>query len=110
MSLSTEGLCPAAPVGLSWFGLLLVRDGFIDLGSRCSLLAKAFLKNKGTRQYAGETLCVSSEIDSFVKPLQATHEMRCQGESAALSSGDIQFATINRLRDVSYYSWDGTNL
>lgn len=53
---------------------------------------------KGSTDIAGEVISVNAEIQSFVEPMQAANELRVQGEEAAMRSGDVHFACINRLK------------
>jgi hypothetical protein len=45
-----------------------------------------------------------------VEPIQSANEWRIQGESAALSAGDIHFACYNRLQRCINLFWSGGDL
>jgi hypothetical protein len=53
---------------------------------------------------------VAAEMLCFLEPLQAANELRMQGESAAMASGDLHFACISRLKYCSTLFWSGRNL
>ena len=111
INLISKGLSPESSIGFACFGLLLAKQGDIKLGYRLALPEKSLLdKFPNTKEVEGEVLLVIAEMQCFTEPLQATQELRIQGESASISAGDIHFACINRNRYCVYLFHGGENL
>lgn len=105
------GLSPASTVGFAVFAVLLIKRGDIRIGSPFVVLARKLLdKLDGTKEYAGEVLYICAEAATFTEPLQATHELRVNGEAESISAGDIQYACANRYRNIYAMFSGGTHL
>jgi predicted ATPase len=106
----STGLSAESSIGIACFGSFLARCGKLQLGCRFTALAKSLLNKFDSKTAAGEVLFIYGEIRSFVEPIQSANEWRIQGESAALSAGDIHFACYNRLQRCINLFWSGGDL
>eukprot|EP00804_Cyclotella_cryptica_P014201 CCRYP_005628-RA/>CCRYP_005628-RA protein AED:0.02 eAED:0.02 QI:105/1/1/1/1/1/2/1150/1171 len=106
-----HGLSPASPIGFVYFGSLLAKRGNIMAGHQFTLLAKALLEKLEARDVAGEVICVATEVQCFLEPVQAASNFfAVQGEPAAMRAGDIHWACINRLQYCCMMFWTCSNL
>jgi hypothetical protein len=64
----------------------------------------------GANESAGEVISIVSEILCYRQPSQAANELRVQGEQAAISVGDMNWACINRVQYCAHALWVGTHL
>eukprot|EP00804_Cyclotella_cryptica_P029852 CCRYP_010780-RC/>CCRYP_010780-RC protein AED:0.08 eAED:0.08 QI:0/0.8/0.66/1/0.8/0.66/6/45/1317 len=105
-----HGMSPMSAIGFAYFGGIIGELGDIRGGYRYTRLAKALLNKYKCNEIAGEVMFLSSEILSFLEPLQGTNEYRIQGQELAMSAGDIHWARMNRLGFIGTLIWSGTNL
>ncbi|KAL3794413.1 hypothetical protein HJC23_012950 [Cyclotella cryptica] len=106
----SHGLSPVSPIAFCYFGALLAKLGDLRVGYRFTVLAKTLLDKLESQEVAGEVLGVTTEMLCFIEPLQASNELRSQGENAAMASGDFHFACISRLKYCSTLFWSGRSL
>jgi len=95
LSLS-HGLSPASPMGFVYFGSCMAKLGDISGGYHYVKLALSLLDKVGSRESAGEVICIGTQVRSYVEPLQAAIEYHNDGYTAAMTSGDINMGTINK--------------
>lgn len=88
----------------------MAKLGKVAMGSWFVLLAKSLVEGLGSKDAAGEVFFMVSEVQCLVEPLPAANELHAQGESAALSAGDINFACFNRLMHSVNTFWSGSYL
>lgn len=82
----------------------------IQVGHRFSLIGKSLLDALDVADSTGEVIGVATELRCYVEPVQATKEMYVEGEAAAISEGDTNWAILNRFLFCSTSLWSGTNL
>jgi predicted ATPase len=104
------GLSPSSPLAFASFGSLVAKSGKVELGGLFTMWAKSLSEKLGSKEVAGEVICVVAEVQSFVQPLQAANELHIQGEEASISAGDINFACYNRLLYSVNLFWSGVDL
>ncbi|KAL3799295.1 hypothetical protein HJC23_013020 [Cyclotella cryptica] len=106
-----HGLSPVSPIGFVYFGSLLAKRGNIKAGHQFTLLAKALLEKLDARDVAGEVICVATEVQFFLEPVQAASNFfAVQGEPAAMRGGNIHWACMNRLHYCCTMFWTCSNL
>ena len=106
----THGISPLSPIAFVYFGSILAKRGNTKVGYRFSVLAKKLVELLDSKEIAGEVICVMTETQTYLQPMQASKELWIQGESAAITAGDIYFACINRLQLCSTLFWTGVKL
>lgn len=99
-----------SPIGFAFFGSLLAKLGDIQLGYKFMLMAKRLLFRLDAKTVAGEVIGTAIEVQCFLEPLLAANECRSEGESAALITGDVQAACLNRALYCLTMLWAGVNL
>jgi hypothetical protein len=109
LSLS-HGLSPVSPIGFVHFGSCMAKLGDISGGYRYVKLALSLLDKVGSRESAGEVICVGTQVRAYVEPLQAAIEYHDDGYAAAMTSGDINAATFNRMLSCASSFVAGSNL
>jgi predicted ATPase len=90
-----HGMSPVSPVGFAYFGSCLAKLGDISGGCHYVKLALSLLDKVGSRESAGEVICIGTQVRAFVEPIQAVLEYHDDGYVAAMVSGDIRIASIN---------------
>ncbi len=90
-----HGMSPVSPIGFVHLGSYMARLGYISEGYHYVKLASSLLNKVGSRESAGEVLCMGTQVRSYVEPLQATLEFHNEGFAAAMASGDIIQASLN---------------
>jgi len=105
-----HGMSPVSPVGFVHLGSYTAKLGDISGGYNYVKLARSLLDKLGSRETAGGAICLGAQVMSYVEPLQATLEYYDEGYAAAISSGDIIRAAINRLFGYLSSFYAGVNL
>jgi predicted ATPase len=105
-----SGLSPMSPIGFACFGGLVAKLNDIRGGYRFAKLAKALVNKLESNEVAGEVTWLSTEIISFVEPLQTSNELRIQGATMAMAAGDIHWACFNKMSSTINLLWTGSNL
>eukprot|EP00804_Cyclotella_cryptica_P024001 CCRYP_020052-RC/>CCRYP_020052-RC protein AED:0.10 eAED:0.10 QI:2066/1/1/1/1/0.5/4/344/538 len=105
-----HGMSPMSAIGFAYFGGMIAELGDIRGGCRYTKLAKALLDKNKCNEIAGELLFLSTELLSYIEPLQVTNEYRIQGQAIALAAGDIHWACMNKLGFTGTLMWSGANL
>jgi predicted ATPase len=96
LSLS-HGLSPVSPIGFVHFGSCMAKLGDISGGYRYVKLALSLLDKVGSRESAGEVIIIGTHVRAYVEPLQAAIAHYDDGYAAAMTSGDTNIASLNRL-------------
>eukprot|EP00984_Skeletonema_dohrnii_P036573 scaffold37688_cov139-Skeletonema_dohrnii-CCMP3373.AAC.1 len=104
------GMSPVSPIGFVHLGSYTAKLGDISGGYRYVKLARSLVDKVGSRESAGEVICIASPIRSYIEPLQATLEYHNEGYAAAMASGDIFQAALNMLVRDSVFFLAGVNL
>jgi len=91
-----NGMSPMSPVGFVYFGSYLAKAGDISEGYHYVKLALSLLDIVGSRESAGEVICIATQVIAFVEPLQAALERHNEGYAASLAAGDVFNAMLNR--------------
>ncbi|KAL7491484.1 hypothetical protein ACHAWT_001521, partial [Skeletonema menzelii] len=94
LSLS-HGMSPASPLGFAHFGSYAANLGDIRGGYNYVKLARSLMDKSGSRENAGEIICLHTQVVSYLEPLQATLEYHDEGYAAAMAAGDIIQASVN---------------
>ena len=89
------GMSPVSPIGFVYFGSYIAKLGDINRGYQYVQLALSLLGTVGSRENAGEVICVGTQVRTYLEPLQAALEHHNEGYAAAMTSGDISQATMN---------------
>ena len=84
--------------------------GDIRGGYRYTKLAKALLDKNKCNEIAGEVLFLSTELLSYIEPLQVINEYRIEGQATAMAAGDLHFACINKFAFAWTLMWSGAHL
>eukprot|EP00804_Cyclotella_cryptica_P024015 CCRYP_020056-RA/>CCRYP_020056-RA protein AED:0.21 eAED:0.21 QI:0/1/0.88/1/0.37/0.33/9/2200/1156 len=105
-----HGMSPMSAIGFAYFGGMLAELGDLRGGHRYSQLTKALLEKYQCNEIAGEVFFLSTELLSYIEPLQVTNEYRIQGQAAAMTAGDIHWACMNKLMFTCTLLWQGANL
>ena len=92
-----KGMSPMSPVGFVHFGALISKCGDISDGYRYVKLALSLLDKVGSRESAGEVICIATQVKCFVEPIQAALEYHDEGYTASMAAGDIFSALANKL-------------
>ena len=96
LSLS-HGLSPLSPTGFVYFGSFIAKLGDISGGYHYVRLALSLLDKVGSRESAAEVICIGTQVRTYVEPIQAALEYHNDGYAAAMVSGDINMATMNKI-------------
>jgi hypothetical protein len=99
-----------APLAFSCFGSYIAKNGNIPLGRCFTIIARSLVDRLGAKEVAGEVMLEAAEVRCYTEPMQALHDLKTEGESAALSVGDTHWACLNRIQYCSDLLWAGTNL
>jgi predicted ATPase len=105
-----HGMSPVSPIGFVHFGSIIAKLGDIRGGYHYVKLALSLLDKVGSRESASEVICFATNVRTYVEPLQSVVESFNDGYTAAMTSGDIQMAMINRLSSDTASFFSGTNL
>jgi predicted ATPase len=105
-----HGLSPMSAIGFAYFGGVIAELGDIRGGYRFIRLAKMLVDKIRNSEIAGEVLWLSTEILSFIEPLQTANEYRTQGETMAMAAGDIHWACLNKASYCVGLFWSGVKL
>jgi hypothetical protein len=109
LSLS-HGMSPVSPIGFVHLGSSMAKLGDIRGGYHYVKLALSLLDNVGSRESAGEVICIGTQVRLYVEPLQAALEYHNEGYAAAMASGDIIQAALNKMLSCISSSIAGVNL
>ena len=109
LSLS-HGMSTASPLGFVHFGSYMANLGDISEGYSYVKLARSLLDKLGSRECAGEVICISTQVASYIEPLQATLEYHDEGYAAAMASGDIIQAAVNMYTGYISFFYAGVKL
>ncbi|KAL7426304.1 LOW QUALITY PROTEIN: hypothetical protein ACHAXM_000389, partial [Skeletonema potamos] len=64
----------------------------------------------GSRESAGEVICFGTQVRVYVEPLQAALEYYNEGYAAAMASGDVTLAALNKAFKYGNSFFAGANL
>ena len=109
LSLS-HGMSPASPLGFVHFGSYAANLGDISEGYRYVKLARSLLDKLGSKEWAGDVICFSTQVASYIEPLQATLEYHDEGYAAAMAAGDIIQAAVNMYTGYVSFFYAGVKL
>jgi len=98
-----HGMSPISPLGFVHLGSYIAKLGDISEGYHYVKLAHSLLDKVGSRESAGEVICIGTHVRAYVEPLQAMLEYHNEGYAAAMASGDIIQAAINILIGSSVF-------
>jgi len=73
LSLS-HGMSPVSPIGFVHFGSYMAKLGDIRGGYHYVQLALSLLDKVGSRESAGEVICIGTQVRVYIEPLQAALE------------------------------------
>ena len=93
----TKGMSPMSPIGFVYLGSLMSRRGDISRGYHYVKLALSLLDKVGSRESAGEVICIATQVKCFVEPIQAALEYHDEGFAASMAAGDVFNAMANTL-------------
>jgi predicted ATPase len=101
-----HGMSPVSPIGFAHFGSIIAKLGDIRGGYHYVKLALSLLDKVGSRESAGEVICFATNVRTYLEPLQSVLESFNDGYTAAMTSGDVGMAAVNRAMAtaVSFYS------
>jgi hypothetical protein len=105
-----KGMSPMSPVGFVHFGALISKRGDISNGYRYVKLALSLLDKVGSRESAGEVICIATQVKCFVEPIQAALEYHNEGYAASMAAGDVFSALANTLLKNSCQYVSGVKL
>ncbi|KAL7551594.1 hypothetical protein ACHAWF_014787 [Thalassiosira exigua] len=106
-----HGLAPGSALGFTYFGALIARLGNIHEGYRYVKIGRKLIETEGMYdEVAGEVISIGTHVMCFVQPLQSAIDCFLQGHAAAMSSGDISNALMNRMFYALCSFWAGTDL
>ncbi len=91
----SHGMNTVSPIGFAYFGSYAAKLGDIRGGYNYVKLACSLLDKLGSRENAGEVMCIRTHVLSYIEPLQATLEYDDEGYAAAIATGDITSAALN---------------
>jgi predicted ATPase len=109
LSLS-HGMSPVSPIGFVHLGSYMAKLGDIRGGYHYVQLALSLLDKVGSRESAGEVICIGTQVRAYVEPLQAALEYHNEGYAAAMASGDIIQAAANFMLSCGGSLFAGVNL
>jgi predicted ATPase len=105
-----HGLSPVSPIGFVHFGSFMAKLGDISGGYHYVKLAFSLLDKVGTRESAGEVICIGTQVRVYVEPLQAALEYHNEGYTAALASGDVFLAAVSSMLSCGSSFFVGVDL
>ncbi|KAL7439121.1 hypothetical protein ACHAXM_006808 [Skeletonema potamos] len=105
-----HGMSPVSPIGFVHFGSYMAKLGDIRGGFNYVKLARSLLDKVGSRECAGEVICIGTHVIAYVEPLQAALEYHNEGYTAAMVSGDVGLAALNKLFSCAGSFFSGVNL
>ena len=73
-------------------------------------VARSLLDKVGSRENVGEVIAMGTQIVAYVEPVQAALEHHHEGYAAAMASGDVNSASLNRILMCSNYVFAGLDL
>jgi len=88
----------------------MAKLGDIRGGYHYVKLAFSLLDKVGSRESAGEVICIGTQVRAYVEPLQAALEYHTEGYKAAMASGDIIQAALNSMLGHANSFLAGKNL
>jgi hypothetical protein len=97
-------------LGFACFGGMIAELGDLRGGYRFAKLSRALLNKHKSNDTAGECIWVTSDILSYIQPLQANPAHRLEGQKMAIAAGDIHCACMNKLLYVADFLWSGATL
>jgi predicted ATPase len=106
----SHGMSPVSPIGFVHLGSYIAKLGDIRGGYHYVKLALTLLDKVGSRESAGEVMCVGAQVRAYVEPLQAALEYQHVGYAAAMASGDVSIAAGNKMLSCSNCFFAGVNL
>eukprot|EP00984_Skeletonema_dohrnii_P002046 scaffold682_cov105-Skeletonema_dohrnii-CCMP3373.AAC.16 len=92
-----HGMSPVSPIGFVHLGSFIAKFGDISGGYHYVKLARSLLDKVGSRESAGEVICIGTQVVAYVEPLQAALEYHDEGFTAAMAYGDVIQAALNQL-------------
>ena len=105
-----HGMSTVSPIGFVHFGSIIAKLGDIRGGYHYVKLALSLLDKVGSRESAGEVICVGTHVRTYLEPLQSVLEYFNDGYTAAMTSGDVHMAVINRAQTECTSFYSGANL
>ena len=81
---------------MTWI-LLLQFPNHFQVGFRFAKIGQSLREKLDVADSAGEVFGVVTGLRCYVEPVQAAKEMYVEGEAAAITSGDTNWAILNRL-------------
>jgi hypothetical protein len=105
-----HGMSPVSPIGFVHLGSYIAKLGDIRGGYNYVNLALALLDKVGSRESAGEVICVGTQVRAYVEPLQASLKYYNEGYAAAMASGDTIQAGVNLIFSCGSSFYAGVNL
>jgi hypothetical protein len=99
-----------APLTFVLFGSYLAKIGKVPVGQRFTTLARSLLDKLDAKEVAGQVMFLAEQIQCYTEPMQALHELKSEGEAAALSVGDTHWACSIRYIYCSDLLLAGTHL
>jgi len=105
-----HGMSPVSPIGFVHFGSHMAKLGDISGGYHYVKLAISLLDKVGSRESAGEVICIGTQVRLYVEPVQAALHYYDEGYAAAMASGDIIQAAANLIFGCASSSFAGVNL
>jgi predicted ATPase len=104
------GMSPVSPIGFVHFGSIIAKLGDIRGGYHYVKLALSLLDKVGSRESAGEVICFGTNVRAYLEPLQSVLEYFNDGYTAAMTSGDVNMAMINKIFYDGTSFFSSTNL
>jgi predicted ATPase len=105
-----HGMSPESPIGFVHFGSYMAKLGDIRGGYHYVKLARSLLDKVGSRECAGEVICIGTHVVAYVEPLQAALEYHNEGYAAAMASGDVSLAALNNVLSCAGSLFAGVKL
>jgi hypothetical protein len=105
-----HGMSPVSPIGLVYFGHHVASCGDISKGCHYLNIARKLQNRIGSKDFAGEVICSSSQLFGFFKPLQIIVDHHYEGYNIAMAAGDVQDAMLNLMFYCGVGFWCGTKL
>jgi hypothetical protein len=104
------GMSPVSPIGFVHFGSIIAKLGDIRGGYHYVKLALSLLDKVGSRESAGEVICFATHVRTYLEPLQSVLEYFNDGYTAAMTSGDVSMAIINKMFNDGTSFFSSANL
>jgi tetratricopeptide (TPR) repeat protein len=105
-----HGMSPVSPIGFVHLGSFIAKFGDISGGYHYVKLARSLLDKVGSRESAGEVICIGTQVVAYVEPLQAALEYHDEGFTAAMAYGDVIQAALNHIKLCISSVFAGVNL